>query len=172
MSCRDCGKKANRYGNKPVGGNLDALSANRVPVQEEIPGKGFKADFSNEELERAAAAGDPLMQFTAAKSKTYEELATRRQLEQRLIKSQSDAMLGEMTEAMKRVHVDELISVANADRLSLPGMTPAQAIVALQELLEREDFSFIENHYEGLTAAVKERYEELVSRRLPGPQKL
>jgi len=113
---------------------------------------------------------DPLAALMAAQKMTYEDLTNRRLMQQRMIKRQSESILAEMTDAMRRVHIDELIGVANAERLSLPGMTPAQAIVALQEALGRPDFAFIEDVYPGLTAAVSSRYQKVVERRLPGPE--
>ena len=170
MGCRGCGDKANRQ--MGVKGDLDA----RPPAPDTVTsnvnqgsfvGKGFKEMPTADP--QVPPMNDPISALVAAQKMSYEELTARRTMQQRMIKSQGDAILAEMTDAMKRVHVDELIGVANADLLALPGMTPAQAVIALRDVLSRDDFAFVEDLYPGLNEAVNKRYEKLRAERLPGP---
>jgi hypothetical protein len=151
MGCRNCGNKSERHTAAVTSDVIEAGST----------GKGFAPPVTN---------ADPMEAMLAAKQLSYEQLTERREFHQRMILKNSDSLLEEMTDAMRRVHVDELISVYNGALLSLPGITPSQAVMTLHRLLQRTDFAFIEELYPGLTAAVNERRRRIMSDQLPGPK--
>lgn len=169
MVCRGCGDKKSRYA---VGSDVDAVPTAR-PVANlpgagsvEIPAPGFASTPAEAE---AARQTDPLSAFVAAKGMSYEEMVERKRLQFKFLTQQEEQIMSEMTDAMRRVHIDELISVANFQRMGIPGMTPEQAIVALKDSMERPDFSNVLQHYPGLKEAVDKRYRELEDKMLPFP---
>lgn len=169
MGCKGCEKKTSRYS------NLTKMPADIDTVEEVLPSKpapGFSPpvgeapiDYNNPQQQ------DPFASFFAARALSYEELTARRQFQQNVMEQQAEQVMLQMTDDMKQVHIDELIAVVNCEKMSVPGMTPQQAIVSLQETLEREDFSFIEVLYPGLKGAVNAQYISIISTRLPGRKK-
>lgn len=152
MVCRNCGSGQSRHGNIDVG-------TTNAEIGQSVPGAGFLPDDNK--------TFDPMMAFISAKSLTYQEMADRREFQQRMAEQQQEQLFLEMSDAMKQIHIDELIAVANCDKMGVPGMTPQQAIVALQETLSREDFSFVDELYPGLREAVRKKYRDLIVDRLP-----
>lgn len=146
MSCKGCGDKPSRY----------ALPGGDVDHQPQA-GAGFAP----------SGPPDPLMEFVASKNVSYEEFVERQRFHQRLMEQQHNQMLVEMTDAMRRKYIDELVGVANADKIGAPGLSPDQAVVALKEVLDRPEFSFISDIYPNLRPAVASRYEEIKARALP-----
>lgn len=112
-------------------------------------------------------AEDPFAAFFAAKSMSYEELSSRKAFRQQLMEQQSEQVMEQMTDAMRQLHIDELVGVANCEKMAVPGMTPGQAIVALKETLSRTEFYFIENLYPGLNNVVNKRFAKIQEERLP-----
>ena len=143
MSCKDCGNKTSRH--LAQSGDVD-----REPA---VPPPG-------------PAAPDPFSDFVAAKNASYDELKERQRMQQEMIASQHNFMLGEMTPAMKRKFIEDLVGVANAE-MDFPGMAPEQAVVAVKKALDRDDFSFITVLYPNLKPAVDTRYLDIVSKALP-----
>jgi hypothetical protein len=154
MTCRDCGNK----------------SKSRHEIKSAPLAQSIEEAKAAIEQEHQMNPMDPMAALIAAKKMSYEDITERKLMQQRMLMKQSEAMYAEMTEAMRRVHVDELISVVNHSRFSLPGMTSGQAIVALHDILAREEFSFISDIYPGLREAVGHRYAELKDNLLPGPE--
>jgi hypothetical protein len=111
---------------------------------------------------------DPMSAFFSAKQFTYEELKERQDFTRKAAQQQSDHIMSEMTDAMKQIHLEELIATANSDMMSIPGMTSDQAVVAIKDALDRKNFAFVETLYPGLREAVEKRYVEIEARRLPG----
>jgi len=103
------------------------------------------------------------MAFLAAKNMSYEQMVEKKLFQQRLMEQQEEQLLGEMTEAMRRRHVDELVGVINSEKLTVPGMTPGQAVIALKKTLERDNFSFISSVYPKLKSVIDHRYATLVA---------
>lgn len=157
MSCRDCGDKHSRY-DKKVPSNVDE-TGNRAQQVRDAP--GFNA----------GPASDPFTSFFAAQKMTYEELGEQRRLHWQMIEQQTEQVFSQMTDAMRQIHVDELVAVVNCEKMSMPGMTSGQAIASLAEALERDDFSFVKDLYPGLKEVVTVRMEEVVSRKIPGRKK-
>jgi hypothetical protein len=115
---------------------------------------------------RQQAPPDPAEAFQEAQKMSYTELAGRRAEQRRLVKEHTTLALGQMSEAMKRIHIEELILIADCDALS-QGAAPAQAVVALHCALEDMDhFDFIDGIYPELRAKVKVKYEAIVRDRL------
>ena len=153
MGCRGCSEKTSRYGGvKMEGGDVDT----NIPTGP-IPG-----------ATEMAQPTDPMSIFLSAKSYSYEELKERQEFSRRAAKQQSDHIMGEMTDAMKQVHLEELISTANSDIMSIPGMTKDQAVVNIRDALSRPDFAHVSTLYPGLKEAVDSRYEIIVKNALPG----
>ena len=151
MSCKGCGDKTvSRYGEvinqapPPPGGPQDPLGSGK-------PGDPI----------------DPFSSFYAARGLSYEELTTRREMSQRMLRQAAEEMLVHMSEPMKQVHIDELISVVNCETDTVPGMTPNQALVALNRLIDRDSWQEAFSYYPGLKEEVKKRYQELTANRLP-----
>ena len=148
MSCRGCDEKASRYGGSKINtGDVD----NRM----------------NTPNGSMAQPVDPMSAFISAKHFTYEELKERQDFSQKAAWQQSEHILGEMTDAMRPVHLEELVVTANSERLSIPGMSTDQAIVTIKDILDRPDFTFVSTLYPGLKEAVECRYKVIVENRLP-----
>jgi len=145
MSCKGCGDKPSRH--VPISGDIDSKP----------PARGFTPDPAS------GPPGDPFMAFLAAKNMSYEQMVEKKLFQQRLMEQQEEQLLGEMTEAMRRRHVDELVGVINSEKLTVPGMTPGQAVIALKKTLERDNFSFISSVYPKLKSVIDHRYATLVA---------
>ena len=161
MGCRDYGDKPSRHSQK-----VGPTDVDQVPERQPIPG----VSPINSVRDPSNTPTDPYAAFLAAKSQSYEEMKQKREFHQRLMDSQQAQLVAEMSDAMRRIHVDELISVVNCDKMGVPGMTPGQAVTALHDHLACAEFKFIEDLYPGLTKAVEAHYSELLLRRLPGPR--
>lgn len=111
---------------------------------------------------------DPMSAFFSAKQFTYDELKSRQTFSKEAAEKQADHIMDEMTDAMKQIHLEELIATANNDPLSIPGMSAEQAIVSIKRALDRDNFFFVETLYPGLKEAVHKRYEVIESTKLPG----
>ena len=164
MSCHNCGNKTSSR-HKPTSSVFVDIDKDRVPQNTEINMPGPAPQVGNGF--GPPGANDAFAAFLEAKRLTYEQLTERRLFQQRMVEKQQEQIMGEMSDSMRQVHVDELIAVANCDKAGIPGMTPVQAIVLLKETLERSDFSFIAPLYPGLVEAVTIRYDEIVTNRLP-----
>jgi hypothetical protein len=114
---------------------------------------------------------DPFATFFAARDASYEELKAREEAQQKRMDAEGEVAMSYMTDAMRQIHIEQLIAMANCEKTGLPGMSPGQAVVALKELLARDDHKFVDNLYPGLRAAVDTRYAEVIARRLPGRKK-
>lgn len=150
MGCRGCSEKESRYGgNKAMGtGDIDK----NIHRQEDS----------------MAQPMDPMSAFFSAKQFSYEELKQRQDFTREAAKKQADHIMSEMTDAMRQVHLEELIATANSDLMSIPGMTSDQAVVSIKDALDRDNFIFVETLYPGLKEAVAVRYETIVAAYLPG----
>jgi len=162
MGCRDCGKKVSRYGAKPPITHVDGpqgitMSINDVPPDE----RNYPLSMS---------PPDPYQAFVSAKSQSYEELKEVRDFRWRMMVNQQDQLRREMSPAMRRIHVEDLIISANSEAWGVPGVTPSQAVVMLQELLELEEFLFVEELYPGLKSKVNARFASIQNDSLPGPK--
>jgi len=127
--------------------------------------------ISEEELSQRGSMTqptDPMSAFYTAKKMTYEELKSRQKLSTMSAKSQSDGILSEMSDAMKQVHLEELIDTANAKQMSIPNMTADQAVVAIVGIINRGDFLFLDTLYPGLREMATRRYDTIRSNMLPG----
>jgi len=151
MACKGCEDKVSRYGGvKMEGGDMD--SEERAFAQQ---------GSMNQPV-------DPMSAFFSAKQFSYEELKERQDFSRDAAKQQSEHIMSEMTDAMKQIHLEELITTANCDLMSIPGMTSDQAIVAIHDALNRSNFDFVETLYPGLKETVAKRYAVIESNRLPG----
>lgn len=156
MGCRGCEDKPSRYGGvKMENGDMD-----RDQQQQQM---GERQPQSS-----VAQPTDPMSAFFSAKQFTYEELKGRQEFSRTASKQQSDHIMGEMTDAMRQIHLEELLATANCDEMSIPGMSGDQAIVALKIALDRPDFFFVNSLYPDLKGAVDVRYSDIVAKRLPG----
>jgi len=158
MGCRGCSEKASRYGGtKMEAGDVDEKKTpSRIPTGP-IPGASNMAQPT-----------DPMSIFMSAKNFSYEELKERQDFSRRAAQSQSDLIMSEMTDAMRQIHLEELIATANSDVMSIPGMTSDQAIVAIKSSLDRPDFAYVETLFPGLREAVEKRNAVIVANALPG----
>lgn len=150
MGCGGCDEKESRYGGAKVMNNGDIDKAMPQP-------KGTMAQPM-----------DPMSAFFSAKQFSYEELKQRQDFTREAAKKQADHIMSEMTDAMRQIHLEELIATANSDMMSIPGMAADQAIVALKDALDRDNFAFVETLYPGLKEAVASRYEIISMSFLPG----
>jgi hypothetical protein len=144
MVCRDCGDKTkNRY------------QSETPPPVSEAPQTGFKGHV------------DPYDALIATKKFSYEELKERNSLQNKMMEDQANRITEQMSDAMRQIYIDEMISVANCEKMTHQGITPDQAIVTLATILEKPQFSFVDDLYPGLREAVEVRYTEIQSKRLP-----
>ena len=111
---------------------------------------------------------DAMTAFFTAKQYSYKELKERQDFTKDAARKQSDHIMSEMTDAMRQIHLEELIATANSDMMSIPGMTSDQAVVAIKDSLDRDAFTFVAELYPGLREAVEARYEVIVAGFLPG----
>lgn len=157
MTCRDCNDENESSRHTPI---VDQ------PTVEPAPG------FTPESISpQPGGSEDPFAAFFAARNMSYKDLTSRKEFRQQLMEQQSEQVMGQMTDAMRQLHVDELIGVANCEKMAVPGMTPGQAIVALKETLLRPEFHFIESMYPGLNVAVDKRFVRIQEERLPTRKK-
>lgn len=152
MACKGCDEKESRYGGAKIMSNGDV---DRDAYQQ----KGSMAQQQPQ---------DPMSAFFSAKQFTYEELKERQDFTRSAARQQADHIMSEMTDAMRQIHLEELIATANSDMMSIPGMNADQAIVAIKDALDRESFAFVETLYPGLRELVEARYEALAAQFLPG----
>ena len=151
MGCRGCEDKVSRYGGiKLEGGDMDSQ-------EKDYAQQGSMNQYS-----------DPMSAFFSAKQFTYEELKERQNFSRDAAKKQSEHIMSEVTDAMKQIHLEELIATANCEMMSIPGMTSDQAIVAIHDALNRNNFYFVETLYPGLKEAVAARLSVIESNKLPG----
>lgn len=99
--------------------------------------------------------------FEEAKQLSYEELAKMRDDLRNAHKSKSAREFEGMTEAMKVIFVEDLVSVANYQEVSPVGMSPDQAVMSLEHILQRDDFSFVDEKFPNLRESVKKRMAKL-----------
>ena len=155
MSCRGCDDKTSRYGGVKIkGGDVD-----------------MSTEISEEEYARRGAMTqptDPMSAFFSAQQMSYEELKNRQDFSRNAAKTQADHIINEMTDAMKQVHIEELISTANSDLMSIPNMTPDQALVSLHDIISKGSIHFLDSLYPGLREEVEKRYSSLRADALPG----
>ena len=121
--------------------------------------------------ENSPTGPDPFSAFYAARNMTYEELCARRKLQQDMMRNESEQTEALMTDAMRRSNIDVLISVANYEATGVPGMTPDTAVVVLQEILARPEYTTIKPLYPGLETAVEKRYTKIKKGFLPVQKK-
>lgn len=151
MACKGCEDKVSRYGGVKVeGGDMDNSDKAYGPQ-----------GTMNQPV-------DPMSIFFSAKQYSYEELKSRQDFSREAAKQQSAHIMSEMTDAMKQIHLEELIATANCDMMSIPGMTSDQAVVAIKDALDRNNFAFVSTLYPGLKEAVDARYAIIEANRLPG----
>lgn len=152
MGCRGCDGKDSRYGGtKIMTGDVD---------KEAYKPKGSMAQQQQ--------PMDAMSAFFSAKQFTYQELKERQDFTRAAAKQQADHIMSEMTDAMRQIHLEELIATANSDMMSIPGMNADQAVVAIKDALDRDSFSFVETLYPGLREAVEARYAAISASFLPG----
>lgn len=153
MGCKGCSEKTSRYG----GTKMEAGDVDDQKSAGPIPGASNMAQPT-----------DPMSIFMSAKSFSYEELKERQDFSRRAAQSQADHIMSEMTDAMRQVHLEELIATANSDIMSIPGMTSDQAVVSIKTSLDRPDFTYVETLYPGLKEAVDARHAIIIAKSLPG----
>ncbi len=164
MACNNCGKSA-RHQKIAVSGDVDTKATPAENLEPAVirPGKQFAAP------EGAAAEVVPQTRqeaFEAAKAFSFDDIIHKQSAEQKRHSADVESMYRQMTDAMRHFHVISLLSVANYENLAMPGVSPDQAVIALQEALNREDFSHINDLYPTLKEKVNARYGELVKKRI------
>jgi hypothetical protein len=152
MGCKGCDDKTSRYG---------GLKMDAGDVDTQAPLKG------NPAASGMAQPSDPMSIFLSAKSFSYAELKERQEFSRRAAIQQADHIMKEMTDAMRQVHLGELIATANSDIMSIPGMTSDQAIVSIKMSLDRPDFAYVESLYPGLKDAINSRHATIIANALP-----
>jgi hypothetical protein len=150
MGCKGCDDKVSRYGGVKMSGDMD--DNNQTYVQQ---------GSMNQPV-------DPMSAFFSAKQFSYEELKERQDFSRDAARKQSSHIMDEMTDAMKQIHLEELIATANCELMSIPGMTADQAIVSIKDALDRDNFHFVETLYPGLKEAVGVRFAAIQVNRIPG----
>lgn len=167
MTCRNCGdKSSNRHNPTAVvrSGDVDQISEVVQPASVRT-GKSFAPDPSLPEAPPQMSS-NPHEAFMQAKALSYEDILKMQEDQHRRASLEIESMYKEMTPAMRRYHVVSLLAVANYENLSMPGVTPDQAIVALKEALDRPDFNEINELYPNLKGQVELRYNDLVKKRI------
>ncbi len=158
MTCNNCGNKASMRHNPTVivkGGDVDAPKI--VKPETVQAGKSFTPDHNIPDM-----APNPQEAFIQAKSLSFEDIMKRQGDQQKRVKLEIESAYKEMTNAMRHFHIVNLLSVANYENGGPQGISPDQAIVALKESLEREDFNDINTMYPTLRSQVLKRYDMLM----------
>jgi hypothetical protein len=150
MACKNCGdeNKPNRYQpvSEPNGvGDIDRRAENKKTIQR--PPKDSPID--------------PYSVFLAARSLSYEELSARRKEQEKVMKDQSEKAIIQMTSAMRRIHVEEMVAVINYEAIAVQTVSPGQALRVLHELLQRPEFNDINTMYPKLKNEVNQRFRKL-----------
>jgi len=165
MTCRDCDKKTSRHA------KIHTMPKDLDQAEPQL-GRGFSVeDPLGGQVPPDQGPPDPFTTFLAARNLSYDEIMARKKLQLEILEKQSEVVMAQMTDDMRQIHLEELIAVVNCEGMSVPGMTPGQAIVVLKESLDKEEFSFAGDLYPGLREAVEKRYVEIVAQRLPGRKK-
>lgn len=162
MSCNNCGDKTSLR-HKPtvvVSGDIDSkpTTTNTINASADSPVTGKSFTPENQITPHEA--------FVQAKSLDFEVIINRQRAQQKRAIMEVESMYQEMTDAMRQFHIVSLVAVANYENLAMPGVSPDQAVVALKEALDREDFIKINELYPQLKSNVALRYEELMSKRI------
>ncbi len=188
MGCRNCGDKASkRYKPTIVVKNVDqetvpameqgTFAAKRVPAPPVERVSGLKDDDeafegaqpAHPHIERPPVQPEQMSlqeAFESAKSLTVDELMGRLADFQQTQDREIERAFSEMTHPMRLFHVLNLLSIANYENLSSPGISPEQAVVGLKTALDRKDFSEVNKLYPTLRAKVDARYEQLVANKI------
>ena len=163
MTCRGCNEKTSRY---------TGLPRMTRDVDEARAGTGFMIEdpLGGQEVEQGKSP-DPITTFLAARNLSYEDIISRKNFQRDILLKQAEAVMDQMTDAMRQVHIDELIGVVNCDKMAVPGMSPGQAIMALRQCLDRKEFSFVDELYPGLREAVDEQHAKIQANSLPRRKK-
>lgn len=151
MGCRNCDEKESRhstevraqaYEQKPPRGDIDRPQA----------APGFTGDPTAEERYQA---------FEQVKTMSYEELCAARVKKNEFMNLQAEHALKQMTDAMRRTHVEQLVAIINCEEINPMGMVPGAAVRVLNKILARDDFSFITAIYPNLRGDICTRLELL-----------
>lgn len=164
MTCRDCDKKTSRHA------RIHTMPKDLDQTEPRL-GQGFSVEDPLGGQTPNQGPPDPFTTFLAARNLSYDDIMARKQFQQEILEKQSEAVMAQMTNDMRQVHLEELIAVVNCEGMSVPGMSPGQAIVVLKESLDKKEFSFADDLYPGLREVVTERYVEIRAQRLPGRKK-
>lgn len=151
MSCHNCSEKPSRY-----------AGAVAAPSVMQAPGDVDAVQTTNAKpLPR-----DPYDAYQAAQALSYEEIKARLQAGRADRKEKEEEAMAGMSSAMKRVHIETLVSIFNGDTSDVMGMSPNQAITSLYQLLNRDDFSFILKIYPFLLNQVKAKYDQVQANKI------
>ncbi len=168
MGCNNCGKSSLRHSPKVVvSGDMDKnvpAAQNLEPAVAVRPGKSFTSEEGTTEVRPAAMTSQEA--FEVAKSYTFDQIIEKQARDQQASAAHIESMYRQMTEHMRHFHIVSLLSVANYENLAMPGVSPDQAVIALKEALDREDFSDINMLYPSLKEKVAARYNELMQKRI------
>lgn len=162
MSCKSCKDK------KPTRHTINASpSRPEVPAGSFAPQRGHDlGDVRTAKSFKPPETDNPVEDFLAAKELSYAEIKSRQDAMLEAAREHSEVALHDMTDDMRRVYVESLVSVANGDLMSMGTLTPEQAIIGLYQLLQRDDFSFITNIYPTLKPQVEKRYEDIMKNKI------
>lgn len=148
MACNNCGNKSSRHTPR---GDIDNSMLGRIPSPKLVePASPPPANFDPSEINKLS----------------YEELKNKRQEMDSKLKEQAELFIKNLSEPMKRLHVEMLVSIVNAETAGSQGISPEQALVTLKELLSREEFFFVSSIYPKLKEKVEERVKVLESERI------
>lgn len=159
MACKGCGNKKSQRYSKNIRIHQQSQPSDEDRVKDmvgkptERPSKSHQTpDSFSEVVERAKQN---------ARQMDYKELKERKEQHIFLARAAADEDLSTSTMAMKRLYLEELVSIWNGEEVVPSGTTPHNALRLLKELLSRTDFDFINTLYPELKRQVDEKYKEL-----------
>jgi hypothetical protein len=146
MGCSNCGDK-----------NAGNRHKENIPIITTTKDQGEPAK---------AAPSSPGEAFETARLLSYEELTDRTKASQELMDKHSEEAICNMTDHMKRFHIESLLGIYNLDITSMTGLSPNQALVGLKTTLDREDFKCVRDMYPTLKEQVDQKVEVLMQDRI------
>jgi hypothetical protein len=173
MTCKSCDEKNNRYAStaKPM--------EERRPVLQAPPPLSALDKERSLEVSRDKAAGvvpdksplppppiDPIAQIEKMNDLSFDELTTSKKSFQESMRENSLQNIRKMSPAVRKSYFEELVEIANCVGFTPMGISPDQAIVELNRLINMDEFSFVKEDYPLARFKIEERYSHILMNRI------
>lgn len=149
MGCAGCDKQNNNY-------TFFDRHGNKVNAPDKV-----RKVSSKEVVESVLSYdGTPLIK------KSIDQILDDKKERRRLLNQQSQELIDNMTDDMKRAAILDLIDVYNCEEFMMTYTSPNQALVALYNYVHNQAFEKIIKEFDGLAEEVDLRYNELQSKKI------